>query len=148
RETQRHRGYFFSVPLFFEPSGFNLVTSSPFSMHRILVIGGTGNIGSKVVSQLTAAGATVRAMVRNPDTAGLPPEVEVSRGDLTLPDSLDESLQGIDAVFLVWTAPPAAAAHALERITRRAGRLVYLSAPLKTPHPFFQASLPNPSSAL
>ena len=26
--------------------------------------------------------------------------------------------------------------------------MVYLSAPLKTPHPFFQASLPNPSSAL
>jgi uncharacterized protein YbjT (DUF2867 family) len=114
----------------------------------ILVIGGTGNIGRHVVTQLTAAAATVRAMVRDPDTAELPPSVHAVRGDLTLPDSLDESLHGIDAVFLVWTAPPAAAAAALERITKHARRIVYLSAPWKTPHPFFQASLPNPSSVL
>jgi uncharacterized protein YbjT (DUF2867 family) len=87
-------------------------------------------------------------MVRDPGTAGLPPQVEVLPGDLTLPDSLDESLHGIDAVFLVWTAPPAAAAPAMDRITKQVRRIVYLSAPLKTPHPFFQASLPNPSSAL
>jgi uncharacterized protein YbjT (DUF2867 family) len=117
-------------------------------MNRILVIGGTGNIGRKVVTQLTAAGAGVRAMVRNPDTAGLPPQVEVRRGDLTVPDTLDESLHGIEVVFLVWTASHAAAAPALGRITSHARRVVYLSAPLKTPHPFFQASLPNPSSAL
>ena len=87
-------------------------------------------------------------MVRNPDTAELPPKVEVLRGDLTLPDTLNESLHGIEAVFLVWTAPPAAASPALERITKHARRIVYLSAPLKTPHPLFQASLPNPSSVL
>jgi uncharacterized protein YbjT (DUF2867 family) len=114
----------------------------------ILVIGGTGNIGRHVVMQLTEAAATVRAMVRDPDTAGLPPSVQVVRGDLTLPNTLDESLHGIDAVFLVWTAPPAAAADALERITTHVRRIVYLSAPLKTPHPFFQASLPNPGSVL
>ena len=117
-------------------------------MNRILVIGGTGNIGRPVVTRLTAAGANVRAMVRNPDTAELPPKVEVLRGDLTLPDTLNESLHGIEAVFLVWTAPPAAASPALERITKHARRIVYLSAPLKTPHPLFQASLPNPSSVL
>ena len=78
-------------------------------MNRILVIGGTGNIGRTVVAQLTAAGGIVRAMVRNPDMARLPPKVEVLCGDLTLPDTLDESLDGIEAVFLVWTAPPAAA---------------------------------------
>jgi uncharacterized protein YbjT (DUF2867 family) len=122
--------------------------ASRISMNRILVIGGTGNIGRNVVRQLTAAGANVRAMVRNPDTAGLPPQVEVLRGDLTLPETLDESLQDIEAVFLVWTAPPAAATPALECITKHARRMVYLSAPLKTPHPFFQASLPNLSSAL
>ena len=117
-------------------------------MNRILVIGGTGHIGRTVVTQLTAAAAHVRVMVRDPDTAGLPPEVEVLRGDLTVPETLDESLRGIEAVFLVWTAPPAAAGPALERITTHARRIVYLSAPLKTPHPFFQASLPNPSSIL
>ena len=117
-------------------------------MNRILVIGGTGNIGRHVVTQLTAAGADVRAMVRNAETAGLPPQVDVRPGDLTVPDTLDESFQGIEAVFLVWTAPPAAVAPALERITRHTRRIVYLSAPLRTPHPFFQASLPNPSAAL
>jgi len=117
-------------------------------MNRTLVIGSTGNIGRNVVTQLIAGGANVRAMVRDIHTATLPPQVEVSRGDLTLPDTLDESLQGIDAVFLVWTAPPAAAGPALERITRVARRVVYLSAPVRTPHPFFQASLPNPSSML
>jgi uncharacterized protein YbjT (DUF2867 family) len=117
-------------------------------MNRVLVIGGTGSIGRAVVTQLAAAGADVRAMVRDPDTAGLPPTVEVLRGDLTLPETLDESLHNTEAVFLVWTAPPAAVGAALDRITKHARRIVYISAPLKTPHPFFQASLPNPMSVL
>lgn len=117
-------------------------------MNRVLVIGGTGSIGRPVVTQLAAAGADVRAMVRDPDTAGLPPTVEVLRGDLTLPETLDESLHNTEAVFLVWTAPPAAVGDALDRITKHARRIVYISAPLKTPHPFFQASLPNPMSVL
>jgi uncharacterized protein YbjT (DUF2867 family) len=117
-------------------------------MNRVLVIGATGNIGGAVVTQLIAAGVPVRAMVRDPEGAALPSPVDVVRGDLTQPDTLDEALRDIDAVFLVWTAPSAAAAPALERITRHARRVVYLSAPIHTPHPFFQASLPNPSSIL
>ena len=57
-------------------------------MNRILVIGGTGNIGREVVSQLGATGARFRAMTRNPDAAGLSPQVEVVRGDLTVPRPL------------------------------------------------------------
>ena len=87
-------------------------------MNRILVIGGTGTVGRQVVSQLIATGARVRAMARNPDAAGLPSQVEVVRGDLTLPETLDACLDGIDTVFLVWIAPPAAVAPALERIAR------------------------------
>jgi uncharacterized protein YbjT (DUF2867 family) len=82
-------------------------------------------------------------MTRNPDAARLPPQVEVVRGDLTVPETLDYCLQDIDTVFLVWVAPPAAAAGALERIATHARRIVFLTAPLKTPHPFFQQ--PNPS---
>jgi hypothetical protein len=41
-------------------------------MNPILVIGATGNVGSQVISQLSATGAQVRALVRNPDGAGLP----------------------------------------------------------------------------
>src|SRR4051812_9968994 len=112
-------------------------------MNRILVIGGSGNVGRHVVDQLAAAGARFRAMTRNPAAAGLPPQVEVVRGDLTVPETLDRCLQDVDAVFLVWVAPPAAAAGALERIATHARRIVFLTAPLKTPHPFFQQ--PNPA---
>ena len=115
-------------------------------MHRILIIGATGTVGSQVVSQLSAAGVQVRAMARNPDAAGLPPQVEVVRGDLTVPETLDGCLDGIDTVFLVWLAPPATVAPALERIAKHARRIVFLSAPLKTAHPLFQQ--PNPARAL
>src|SRR5882672_2919587 len=111
-------------------------------MNHVLVIGATGNVGRHLVSQLVSAGVHVRALTRNPDTAGLPPKVEVMRGDLTVPETLDACLEGIDSVFLVWVAPSATAAAVLERIARHARRLVFLSAPLKTAHPFFQQ--PNP----
>ncbi len=107
-------------------------------MPHILVIGATGTVGRQVLSRLSTTGAKVRAMTRNPDAASLPPQVEVVRGDLSLPDTLDRSLDGIDTVFLVWTAPPSAVAPALQRIAKHAQRIVFLSAPLKTPHPFFQ----------
>ncbi len=116
-------------------------------MHHILVIGATGNVGSKVLSQLTATGTHVRALARNPSAARFPfPDVEVVEGDLTVPETLDACLKGIDAVFLVWTASPAAVAPALERMAKHARRIVFLSAPLKAPHPFFQQ--PNPSRQL
>ena len=111
-------------------------------MNRILVIGATGNIGREVISQLSAAGAPVRAMVRNPESTQLPGDVEVVKGDLTVPEGLDACLDGAPTVFLLWTAPPDAIAPAMDRILKQAQRVVFLSAPLKTPHPFFQQ--PNP----
>jgi uncharacterized protein YbjT (DUF2867 family) len=81
-------------------------------------------------------------MTRKPDAAGFPPQIEVMRGDLIIPDTLDGCLHGIDTVFLVRTAPPAAVVPALDRIARHARRIVFLSAPIKTPHPLFQQ--PNP----
>ncbi len=112
-------------------------------MNHILVIGGTGTVGRHVVDQLRATGTPFRVMSRNPDAAGLPPDVAVVRGDLTAPETLDPCLEGIEAVFLVWVAPASAAPSAVERIAKRARRLVFLTAPLKTPHPFFQQ--PNPA---
>ena len=107
-------------------------------MTRVLVTGATGNIGRQVVAELLSTDRQVRALTRNPDTAKLPPKVEVVRGDLTNADSLDRGLEGIDAVFLVWTAPAAAAPAAVSRIARHAKRIVLLTSPHKTPHPFFQ----------
>ena len=115
-------------------------------MNRILVTGSTGNVGRHVVNQLIAAGAQFRAMTRDPDAARVSAHVDVVRGDLTIPDSLDSCLREIDTVFLVWVAPPDAIEGALERIAKHARRIVYLTAPLKTPHPFFQQ--PNPSRTI
>jgi uncharacterized protein YbjT (DUF2867 family) len=115
-------------------------------MNRILVTGSTGNVGRHVVDQLIAAGAQFRAMTRAPDAARVPAHVDVVRGDLTIPESLDSCLREIDTVFLVWVAPPDAIEGALERIAKHARRIVYLTAPLKTPHPFFQQ--PNPSRTI
>jgi uncharacterized protein YbjT (DUF2867 family) len=99
-----------------------------------------------VVAELLRAGVPVRALTRRPATAGLPPGVEVVAGDLTVPGSLDAGLQGAGAVFLVWTAPPATARAVVERLASHARRVVYLSAPHRTPHPFFQQ--PNPMAVL
>jgi uncharacterized protein YbjT (DUF2867 family) len=111
-------------------------------MNRVLVIGATGNVGRHVASQLAAANAQVRALTRNPDAADLPPTVELMRGDLSFPETLDACLDGIETVFLVWVAPAGSISAALERMAKHARRIVFLSAPLKTAHPFFQQ--PNP----
>ncbi|HTB07517.1 MAG TPA: NAD(P)H-binding protein [Bacteroidia bacterium] len=112
-------------------------------MKSILVIGATGNIGRQVISQLIDTDAHISALTRNPDKAQLPAKVEVVQGDLTTPETLDKCLAGIQTVFMVWTLPPANFTPVLERIARRAKRIVLLSAPIKTAHPFFQQ--PNPA---
>jgi uncharacterized protein YbjT (DUF2867 family) len=95
----------------------------------IMVTGATGNVGRQVVSQLLGTGVAVRALARNPDSAGLPDGVEVVRGDLVDPDTLDACLDGVEAVFLVWPFLTAEAAPAiLDVVTRHARRIVLLSA--------------------
>ena len=113
----------------------------------MLVTGATGRVGRLVVDELIAAGVPVRALTRRSDGAArLPPKVDVVVGDLTVPESLDAALRGVGAVFLVWTAPPATAPAVVERLATYARRVVFLSAPHQTPHPFFQQ--PNPMAEL
>ena len=111
-------------------------------VHPVLVTGATGRVGRAVVAQLLDAGVPVRALTRRPATAGLPAAVEVVAGDLTAPESLDAALQGVGAVFLLWTAPPGTAPAVVGRLASHTRRVVFLSSPHKTPHPFFQQ--PNP----
>ena len=95
---------------------------------KILVTGSTGTVGGQVVSQLLHTGAAVRALTRDPDSADLPDGVEVVRGDLSDPGSLDACLEGVEVVFLVWPFMTAEAAPAvLDAIAKRARRIVYLS---------------------
>ena len=108
----------------------------------VLVTGATGRVGRALVDELVRTGVSVRALSRRPAMAGLPSSVELVAGDLTVPDSLDEALQDIAAVFLLWTAPPGTAPAVVERIASHTRRVVFLSSPHRTPHPFFQQ--PNP----
>src|SRR3954454_10998683 len=112
----------------------------------VLVTGATGRIGRLVIDELLASDVPVRALTRRPADAALPSAVDVVEGDFTVPDSLDVALRDISAVFLVWTLPYASAPAAVERIGQHAQRVVFLSAPHRTPHPFFQQ--PNPMAKL
>src|SRR5215470_1884524 len=107
-------------------------------MKRVLVTGATGQIGREVVSQLRGTDCHIRAMSRNPHGAALPADLDIVRGDLLAPDTLDACLEGIDSVFLVWIGPLASAAPALDRIAAHARHVVLLTSPHRTPHPFFQ----------
>jgi len=112
----------------------------------VLVTGATGRVGRAVVDLLVEAGVPVRALTCRSEAAALPANVEVVTGDLTVPESLDAGLRGAGAVFLVWTAPPATAPAVVDRLATYARRVVFLSSPHQTPHPFFQQ--PNPMAVL
>jgi uncharacterized protein YbjT (DUF2867 family) len=113
----------------------------------VLVTGATGRVGRHIIDLLIEAGVPVRALTHRSEAAtALPSNVEVVTGDLTAPESLDEALRDVGAVFLVWTAPPDTAPAVVERLAALARRVVFLSAPHQTKHPFFQQ--PNPMAEL
>ncbi len=112
----------------------------------VLVTGATGRVGRGVIDLLVDAGVPVRALNRDEAASTLPANVELVTGDLTEPGSLDAGLRGVDVVFLVWAAPPTTAPAVIERLAAHVQRVVFLSAPHTTPHPFFQQ--PNPMALL
>jgi len=66
----------------------------------VLVVGGTGKLGSQVVDRLIARGKPVRALVRPTahTDALIDKGVELATGDLLDPGSLRSALDGVDAV--------------------------------------------------
>jgi uncharacterized protein YbjT (DUF2867 family) len=79
----------------------------------------TGHIGRQVLSQLTAAGAPVRAIARDP--SALPAGVDAVAGSHADPAVLDAALaDGADALFLL--VPPDRATPDVEAHYRRFGR--------------------------
>ncbi|HET7573126.1 MAG TPA: NAD(P)H-binding protein [Gaiellaceae bacterium] len=67
---------------------------------RVLVTGGTGFVGPKVVHALRARETPVRALVRRPERATRLAAwgVELAQGDVTEPRSLAAAVEGVDAV--------------------------------------------------
>jgi uncharacterized protein YbjT (DUF2867 family) len=72
----------------------------PVNPDPVLVVGGTGALGGKVVDALLARGKQVRALVRPTSDAGRLESagVEIARGDMMDLDSLLPALEGADAV--------------------------------------------------
>ncbi|MFT3867676.1 MAG: NmrA family NAD(P)-binding protein [Nibricoccus sp.] len=68
---------------------------------NILVIGGTGTVGSCVVSELVNRGATVRVLTRDPGKARLPAGVAAIQGNLLDPQTVRSVFRGMDGVFML-----------------------------------------------
>ena len=71
---------------------------------RILVTGGTGALGSQVVTRLLAKGHDVRVMSRYAD-ATVPDGVEVAQAELRTGDGLVAAVDGVDAIAHCATNP-------------------------------------------
>jgi uncharacterized protein YbjT (DUF2867 family) len=68
----------------------------------ILVTGATGNVGGAVLEELVEAGHRVRALVRDPAKLGARGDkVEVVKGALSKPETLDAAFAGVEKLFLV-----------------------------------------------
>jgi uncharacterized protein YbjT (DUF2867 family) len=65
----------------------------------VLLIGGTGYVGTPLRAALREAGHTVRLLVRSADDRYTAQGYEVAQGDVTDPDSLARAMEGIDAVI-------------------------------------------------
>jgi uncharacterized protein YbjT (DUF2867 family) len=117
---------------------------------KILVIGGTGTLGSQVVRELLARQANVRVLTRSTDKArNLPVGAQGVVGDLLNPDTVRSVFQGADSVFLLNAVSPTEAHEGLMALNgmRISGvkRVVYLSVHNvdQAPHlPHFGAKLP------
>ncbi|MEU4253409.1 NAD(P)H-binding protein [Amycolatopsis sp. NPDC026612] len=94
----------------------------------IFVLGATGKIGRALVPALLDAGATVRALTRDPAKARIDPRAETVRGDLDTSD-LPALLAGADRVFVLTQGHSADREAAVAQAAAQAGvtHLVKLS---------------------
>jgi uncharacterized protein YbjT (DUF2867 family) len=117
---------------------------------KILVTGGTGMVGSMVVSGLLKQGVLVRVMSHSPDKLKkLPAGVEGVRADLDDPDTLPVAFEGIDSLFLLNALGPNETDEGLSAVStaKAAGikKVVYMSVAMpegseRIPH--FRSKLP------
>jgi len=72
---------------------------------KILVVGGTGLVGSAVVRELLARDADLRLLVRDAQ-ASVASGVEVAIGDLLDPPAIESAMTGVDKLYLLNAVTP------------------------------------------
>ncbi len=70
---------------------------------RVLILGGTGFIGKRLVSELTGRNVRLRLLVRNPSKVSAAilksNDIEIVKGDIVSGDGLKEALRGIHTTY-------------------------------------------------
>ena len=84
---------------------------------NVVLYGGTGKAGSRILGELLSRGHQVKAVVR--ETAKLPqrPGLTVETGDLSDVDAITQAIRGADAVVSAY-APPMDAVEELVAVTK------------------------------
>ncbi|HEX4689403.1 MAG TPA: NAD(P)-dependent oxidoreductase, partial [Solirubrobacteraceae bacterium] len=72
---------------------------------NVLVTGGTGHLGSAIVTRLDRDGHQVRVLARHPGSA---PGIEWVKGDLATGEGVREAVTGVEVVVHAATNSPAA----------------------------------------
>lgn len=116
----------------------------------VLVIGGTGTVGSAVASGLARQGVSIRCMTRVADKIqDLPKGVQGVVGDLSKPNTLKAAFKGVESVFLVTPLSQNETVLGLGAVAaaKSAGvkRIVYMSVPMppgSTHVPHFASKIP------
>ena len=116
---------------------------------KILVVGGTGTVGSQVVRDL-AGKADIRVLSRSVGKTGnLPSGVQATPGDLAKPETLRGAFEGIERVFMITPISQTETQEGLAAVeaAQRAGvrRMVYMTVHRleAAPHiPHFVSKLP------
>jgi uncharacterized protein YbjT (DUF2867 family) len=101
-------------------------------MSKIVVIGGTGTVGSQTVQELMKRGAEVRVMTRSASRiASLPKGVEGVTGSMLKPESLPAVFAGADKLFLITPLDRDETAQGIDAVDAAVAagirRIVYLS---------------------
>ena len=101
-------------------------------MSKIVVIGGTGTVGSQTVTELLQRGADVRVMTRSADRiASLPKGVEGVVGSMLKPESLPAVFAGAEQLFLITPLDRDETAQGIDAVDAAVAsgirRIVYLS---------------------
>ena len=73
---------------------------------KVLVVGGSGFIGTNLSRELVDRGHEVTILSRNPDDDNLPEGVTVESGDVTDYDSIEGAFEGQDAVYFLVALSP------------------------------------------